>query len=318
MIEDEVPIHIPIMIEGEVPVHIPIMLREAAQFLNLQRGGNFLDCTFGGGGHSRYFLENYPNITLFAVDRDPEVVEYAEKLRIEFGNRFRFSTSLFSKIDQLSLPFLQGIFFDFGVSSFQLDNEIRGFSFRHHVPLDMRMDSRNGVTAHEFLATADRDQLIEAIRDFGEERHWRKVIDLILAKRGSEIIKYADTFAEYIAENLPKNFHKKIHPATRIFQGLRIAINGELEEIRTVLPKAFEQLDHDGRLVALSFHSLEDRIVKQFFNEKAGKTINCHEKWNDRSAVARILTKKPITPTTTEKVNNHRSRSAKLRALEKF
>jgi 16S rRNA (cytosine1402-N4)-methyltransferase len=299
-------------------IHIPIMLREAAQFLNLQGGGNFLDCTFGGGGHSRYFLENYPNITLFAVDRDPEVVTHAEKLGVEFGNRFQFFTSLFSKIDQLSLPLLQGIFFDFGISSLQLDSETRGFSFRHHVPLDMRMDSRKGVAVHEFLATADRGQLIEAVRDFGEERHWRKVIDLILLKRGSEIIKYADTFAEYIAENLPRNFHEKIHPATRTFQGLRIAVNGELEEIRSALPKAFEQLDREGRLVSLSFHSLEDRIVKQFFNEKAGKAINCHEKCNDRCAAARILTKKPVAPTTAEKIDNHRSRSAKLRALEKF
>ncbi|MDR2372343.1 MAG: 16S rRNA (cytosine(1402)-N(4))-methyltransferase RsmH [Puniceicoccales bacterium] len=306
------------MIESEVPIHIPIMLCEVAQFLNLQRGGNFLDCTFGGGGHSRYFLENYPNITLFAIDRDPEVVVHAEKLRAEFGNRFQFFTRLFSEIDRIPLPLLQGIFFDFGVSSFQLDGETRGFSFRYHMPLDMRMNPQNGIAVDEFLATADRDQLIEAIRDFGEERHWRKVIDLILAKRGSEIIKYADTFAEYIAENLPKNFHEKIHPATRTFQGLRIAVNGELEEIRNALPKAFEQLDHDGRLVTLSFHSLEDRIVKQFFNEKAGKAINCHEKWNDRSTVARILTKKPITPTATEKINNHRSRSTKLRALEKF
>jgi 16S rRNA (cytosine1402-N4)-methyltransferase len=306
------------MIESEVPIHIPVMLCEVAQFLNLQRGGNFLDCTFGGGGHSRYFLENYPNITLFAIDRDPEVVVYAEKLRAEFGNRFQFFTRLFSEIDRIPLPLLQGIFFDFGVSSLQLDGKTRGFSFRYHVPLDMRMNPQNGIAADEFLATADRDQLIEAIRDFGEERHWRKVIDLILVKRGSEIIKYADTFAEYIAENLSKNFHEKIHSATRTFQGLRIAINGELKEIRNALPKAFEQLDHGGRLVALSFHSLEDRIVKQFFNEKAGKAINCHEKWNDRCTVARILTKKPITPTATEKINNRRSRSTKLRALEKF
>ncbi|MDR1906917.1 MAG: 16S rRNA (cytosine(1402)-N(4))-methyltransferase RsmH [Puniceicoccales bacterium] len=298
--------------------HIPIMCRETAQFLNLQRGGNFLDCTFGGGGHSRYFLENHPNITLFTVDRDPEVVIRAEKLRVEFGNRFQFFHSSFSAIDRLSLPFFRGVFFDFGISSFQLDDEARGFSFRYHTPLDMRMDPQSGITAHEFLATADRRRLTEAVRDFGEERYWRKIVDLILSRRGSEVLKYADTFAECIAEILPQKSHEKIHPATRTFQGLRIAVNGELEEIRAALPKAFERLEQGGRLVTLSFHSLEDRIVKQFFNEKAGKAIDCHEKWNDRCSIARILTKKPITPTDTEIANNHRSRSAKLRALEKF
>ncbi|MDR1590766.1 MAG: 16S rRNA (cytosine(1402)-N(4))-methyltransferase RsmH [Puniceicoccales bacterium] len=306
------------MIGTKETTHIPIMLHETARFLNLQRGGNFLDCTFGGGGHSRYFLENYPNITLFAIDRDPTVTVHAERLRAEFGNRFQFFNGPFSTIDRLSLPLLRGIFFDFGISTLQLDDEVRGFSFRYHTPLDMRMDPQNGLTAHEFLATADRGQLIEAIRDFGEEHHWRKIVDSILAQRGSEMIKYADTFAECIAKIVQKKFHEKIHPATRTFQGLRIAVNRELEEIRTVLPKAFEQLEHNGRLVALSFHSLEDRIVKQFFNEKAGKAIDCHEKWNDRSSIARILTKKPMAPTDAEITHNHRSRSAKLRALEKF
>ncbi|MDR1366890.1 MAG: 16S rRNA (cytosine(1402)-N(4))-methyltransferase RsmH [Puniceicoccales bacterium] len=306
------------MIGKKTLLHIPIMLRETAQFLSLQCGENFLDCTFGGGGHSRYFLENYPNITLFAIDRDPEVVPHAEKLWKEFGHRFQFFTCPFSTIDRLSLPPLQGIFFDFGISTLQLDDETRGFSFRCHTPLDMRMDPQSGMAACEFLEMADRRQLVEAIRDFGEERHWRKIVTLILSHRGSEVTQYADTFAECIAKNLPKKSHEKIHPATRTFQGLRIAINKELEEIRTTLPKAFKQLDQGGRLVAISFHSLEDRIVKQFFNEKAGKAIDCHEKWNGRCSVAKILTKKPVTPTDAEIASNHRSRSAKLRALEKF
>jgi 16S rRNA (cytosine1402-N4)-methyltransferase len=306
------------MSEQKTIIHIPIMTEEVGHLLNLQRGGNFLDCTFGGGGHSRYFLENYPNITLFSIDRDPEVAIHAEQLKAEFGNRFQFFHSSFSAIDQLSLPILQGIFFDFGISSLQLDDETRGFSFRYHAPLDMRMNPQMGMAAYEFLATADRKQLIEAIRDYGEERHWRKIVDLILAQRGCDVLKYADTFAEYIAEKLPKRYHEKIHPATRTFQGLRIAVNGELEEIRTALPKAFELLDHGGRLVTLSFHSLEDRIVKHFFNEKAGKAINRHEKWNNHISVARILNKKPVKPTDREVALNHRSRSAKLRALEKF
>jgi 16S rRNA (cytosine1402-N4)-methyltransferase len=294
------------------------MPQEVATYLNLQQGGSFLDCTFGGGGHSRYFLETFPNIQLFAVDRDPDAEMRAHILKQSFGERFQFFNTTFSKIDTLSLSFLKGIFFDFGISSLQLDDPDRGFSFRYHSELDMRMDPRQGISASEFLETADRQHLTEVIRDFGEERHWRKVVDLILRHRGSDVLRYADLFAELIAKNLPKNYHETIHPATRIFQGLRIAINQELEEIRIALPKAFKLLDHGGRLVALSFHSLEDRIVKRFFNEKAGKAIDCHEKYNDRQPVAKILTKQPKRPNDEEIFINHRSRSARLRALENF
>ncbi|MDR1434878.1 MAG: 16S rRNA (cytosine(1402)-N(4))-methyltransferase RsmH [Puniceicoccales bacterium] len=299
-------------------VHRPIMLRESATYLNLQRGGNFLDCTFGGGGHSRYFLENFQNIKLFAIDRDPGSEVHARALKESFGERFQFFRITFSKINALSLPPLEGIFFDFGISSLQLDDPRRGFSFRHHTQLDMRMDPFEGISAREFLETADRQQLEEAIRDFGEERHWRKVVDLIMKNRGNDVLRYADWFAELVATYLPKDFRENIHPATRTFQGLRIAVNRELEEIQRTLPPAFDLLAAEGRLVALSFHSLEDRIVKQFFNEKAGKALNCHEKYNDRQSIAKILTKKPIMPSEEEILNNRRSRSTKLRALEKF
>jgi 16S rRNA (cytosine1402-N4)-methyltransferase len=294
------------------------MLRESATYLNLQRGGAFLDCTFGVGGHSTYFLENFPNIQLFAIDRDPQSTFFANKLHQSFGTRFQFFNTVFSKIHDLSLPPLRGILFDFGISSAQLDDPTRGFSFRYHSPLDMRMDPSIGITAHEFLETADRRQLEEAVRDFGEERHWRRVVDLILKNRGQDVLRHGDSFAQLIADHLPTKFWEKIHPATRTFQGLRIAVNGELEEIKNALPSAFDLLTTEGRLVTLSFHSLEDRIVKQFFNEKAGKAINCHEKYHDRKPSARILTKKPATASAEEIEKNHRSRSVKLRALEKF
>ncbi|MDR0590676.1 MAG: 16S rRNA (cytosine(1402)-N(4))-methyltransferase RsmH [Puniceicoccales bacterium] len=299
-------------------VHVPIMPQKVAHYLDLRRGGDFLDSTFGGGGHSRYFLENFPDIRLFAVDRDPEAKGRAAALKQLFGERFHFFCTTFSQIGALSLPFLRGIFFDFGVSSLQLDDPSRGFSFRYHTKLDMRMDPTRGIPAREFLETASRWQLEEAIRDCGEERRWRKIVDLILENRGSGALQYADSFAALIAENLPAKFYKKIHPATQTFQGLRIAINGELEEIRGALPRAFDLLAAGGRLVALSFHSLEDRIVKRFFNEKSGKTVDRHEKYSDRPRVATILTKRPEVPDSGEIFTNHRCRSAKLRALEKF
>jgi 16S rRNA (cytosine1402-N4)-methyltransferase len=301
-----------------VPVHVPIMPVEVAMYLNLKRGGDFLDCTFGGGGHSRYFLENFSDIRLFAIDRDPEAKIRADILKQFFGERFHFFGTTFSQIKTLSLPLLRGVFWDFGISTLQLDDPDRGFSFRYHTKLDMRMDPTKGIPVCEFLEMASRGQLEEAIGDWGEERHWRKIVDLILKNRGNGTLQYADSFAELIAKNLHTKFHEKIHPATRTFQGLRIAINGELKEIENALPPAFELLVSGGRLVALSFHSLEDRIVKRFFNEKAGKAIDRHEKYNNRPCVAKILTKHPIVPNDGEVFINRRSRSAKLRALEKF
>ncbi|MDR2806591.1 MAG: 16S rRNA (cytosine(1402)-N(4))-methyltransferase RsmH [Puniceicoccales bacterium] len=306
------------MNEQNTLTHIPVMLQETVMHLHPQRGGNFLDCTFGGGGHSVYLLENFPNITLFAIDRDPECAIRAHALKQSFGHRFQFFNIAFSAMDSLSLPPLDGIFFDFGISSFQLDDSRRGFSFRYSAPLDMRMNPLKGISAHEFLETAHRRQLEEAVRDFGEERYWRKIVDQILSHRGSDVLKYADQFAAFIARNLPANFRRHIHPATRTFQGLRIAVNEELEEIRKALPLAFEYLKPEGRLVTLSFHSLEDRIVKQFFNAKAGKAMHCHEKYNCRPTLAKILTPKPKEPQHEEILVNPRSRSAKLRALEKF
>lgn len=298
--------------------HIPIMVQEVQQYLSLERGGNFLDGTFGGGGHSSSFLKNYPQIHLFAVDRDPEAKIRAEDLKSQFPLNFKFQVSRFSEIGNLSLPPMDGIFFDFGISSIQLDDPVRGFSFQSHTVMDMRMNTQEGVPAYKFLKTASESQLIQAIRDFGEERHWHKVVDFILSHRNSNDVYYADYFARRIEQLLPHNFHSKIHPATKTFQGIRIAVNQELEEIQQVLPIAFELLNPDGRLVTLSFHSLEDRIVKRFFNLKAGKAVDCHELMVDRPKLAEILTKKVITPSDDEILNNRRCRSTRLRALRKL
>ncbi|MDE6576241.1 MAG: 16S rRNA (cytosine(1402)-N(4))-methyltransferase RsmH [Opitutales bacterium] len=284
--------------------HYPVMLYEVTQVLINNPAGTYLDCTFGGGGHSRHFLEEFPNIQLYAIDRDPDAWKRAEELKREFPRNFFFECMPFSTLDRLGVKVFSGVLFDFGISSIQLDDAERGFSFRYHMPLDMRMNPKQGMSAQEFLKTASREQLIEAICDFGEEAQGRRIVDLILKNRGSEVLEFADTFADLIAQHCPRS--GKIHPATKTFQGIRIAVNHELEEIQQALPKAFERLQPGGRLVVLSFHSLEDRIVKQFWRKM------------ETSSRAKSLTPKPILPPPEEVKMNLRSRSAKLRILEKF
>ena len=294
------------------------MVSEVQEYLALERGGFFVDCTFGGGGHSRSFLQNFPNITLVAIDRDPEAESRASKFKNEFGDRFEFYSSRFSNLKNLPLKNIDGIFFDFGISSIQLDDPERGFSFKSHSKIDMRMNNSTGIAAYEFLKTASERDLIEAIRDFGEEKYWKRIVDCILTNRNSDKIIFADSFAQELEKIIPKDFKSKIHPATRTFQGIRIAINQELQEIHSVLPDAFELLNPNGRIVTLSFHSLEDRIVKQFFNLKSGKAISKHEAFIDRPKLAEIITKKVVIPTDEEIKLNPRSRSTKLRALRKL
>lgn len=298
--------------------HTPIMVSEVQKYLALEPGGLFVDCTFGGGGHSKNFLHNFPNIKIIAIDRDPEAECRANVLKKEFDGRFDFFSSRFSKLKDLPIADVDGIFFDFGISSIQLDDPQRGFSFKNHTKMDMRMNSSTGITAHEFLKTASERELIETIRDFGEEKYWRRIVDWILLNRNTDRIVYADIFAQELEKIIPNNFKSKIHPATKTFQGIRIAINQELQEIRSALPDAFDLLKSKGRLVTLSFHSLEDRIVKQFFNLKAGKAISKHESFIDRPTLAEIITKKVITPSDNEIKSNPRSRSTKLRALRKL
>lgn len=305
--------------------HIPIMPETVTSFLIHKVDGIYLDATFGGGGHSHYFLERFPEIQLYAVDRDPNVAVHASDVSIEYAPRFHFGNKRFSQIDTLAPLKFDGIFFDFGISSLQLDDEERGFSFRYHSPLDMRMNDQEGMSAYEFLRTASREELVTAIRDWGEEIHWRKIVDVILKDRLNLALRFTDTFAALIEKIVPQRRFSHIHSATKTFQGLRIAINNELEEIREALPKAFTLLNPNGRLVVLSFHSLEDRIVKQFFrNCVANKQINegsgddSYDFYNKKNFLGKILTKKPIRPDSLEIERNPRSRSAKLRVLEKF
>ena len=278
-----------IEVEQSLMCHVPVMLRESIEWLRANAGGIFLDCTFGGGGHTEAILDANDGNFVYAIDRDPEAKARARELSVLRKN-FVFYQTNFADSQFLKMPPLDGIIMDLGVSSFQLDSPDRGFSFKDHVILDMRMDNTIGITADEFLRTACERDLITAIRDYGEEEDWKKVVHLVVKNR-----------------------------ATKTFQGIRIFINDELGSIKRALPIMFDRLKAGGRLVVISFHSLEDRIVKRFFNKVGGKAVDRFdsEYQQNRILLANILTKKPICPAEDEIVSNNRSRSAKMRVLEK-
>lgn len=303
------------------PKHIPVLLAETLSVLAPRSGGNYLDCTFGGGGHSRAILECAGgNATLSAIDRDPAAFPRTEPMKKDFGERFRFYALPFSRLDEVPDAPFDGILMDIGVSSFQLEDDSRGFSFRKEARADMRMDTNSGCDAAEFLETASRERLIEAVRDYGEELHWRRVVDAIIGARGTGKLSTTTALAALIENAAGKRPCEKIHPATRTFQGVRIAVNDELGELKTALPKAFSALAPGGVLAVISFHSLEDRIVKRFFNGICGRPVDRTDSrpQDERSRLAEMLTRKAIRPSEDELAVNPRSRSSRLRAVKKL
>lgn len=296
--------------------HKPVLLEEVVKILSPRDGKTYLDCTFGGGGHTRRILES-ADCKVVSLDRDPAAIERAKAVSADYPDRFEFRPLAFSDLDMLGGESFAGILFDFGVSSFQLDTPERGFSFMREGPLDMRMDTTKGFTAREYIESADESELVEILREYGEEPRARKIARAIIAAREADKISTTAELAKAIAEAAPS--HERIHPATRAFQALRIKVNDELGEIERALPKAFAALENGGVMAAISFHSLEDRIVKKFFKKAAGRPEDRFDTSfvQDRVKLAELLTRKPILPSDEETANNPRSRSAKLRAIRK-
>ena len=294
------------------PRHVPVLLEEAMSYLNLRRGGTICDATLGLGGHSVEIAKRLGGQgTLICFDRDPEAMAKAEArlegLKAEFGAEMPemvYAPRAFSEAaGVIAKSSLDGLLADFGVSSLQLDDAHRGFSFRHEGPLDMRMDPRTGESAEQVVNQEDENVLADLIYEYGDERRSRRIARAIV--RARPISTTAD-LARVISVAAPPMKGDKIHPATRTFQAIRIRVNDELGEIRSLLESAGSLLKPGGRLVLISFHSLEDRLVKDAFKEfKDAKTFE-------------ILTKKPVIAEEQEMLRNPRSRSAKLRAAQKL
>lgn len=279
--------------------HVSVLPQETIAALNLQPGGHYLDATLGGGGHSRLMLEADPTIRLVGLDQDDAALAAAQANLAEFGDRVTIERTNFSQFKPMKRRF-DGILADLGVSSAQLDIADRGFSFRQDAALDMRMDQRQEITAAIVVNTWDESELADAIYTYGEERLSRRIARAIVAARPLQTTKQ---LADVIWQVSPNAYrHGRIHPATRTFQALRIVVNQELAVLERLIARAPKWLNPGGRLVLISFHSLEDRIVKHQLRE--------HE-------LLKVLTKKPVIPTEAECAVNPRARSAKLRVAER-
>jgi len=304
--------------------HVPVLCDEVLAALEVSAGGRrVLDGTFGGGGHTRAILEAASDNTVVAFDTDPEAEARAAALAAVFPDRFTFHGINFEQLAEVVSGPFDAMLFDLGLSSYHFDTPERGFSFRFDAPADMRLDPRQGQPASVFLETAAREDLVRAIRDYGEEPRWRLAVETILKARGTGRLQRTGSLAALFEEVLrvppgrARGSH--LHPATRAFQGIRIAVNRELEVLETLLPAAFEALSEGGRLAVISFHSLEDRIVKRFFRRLSGRPETRLDRvpQDFRSVSGRELSRRPITPSEEEIARNPRARSAKLRVFEK-
>lgn len=305
-----------------LPTHIPVLLEEAMEGLQVQPGGCFVDCTVGLGGHAARILENISTRgRLLGIDADPEAIEVAKSKLAHYGEAVTLVNDNFANLEAIcnkyNLYSVDGILFDLGVSSPQLDTAQRGFSFQRDAPLDMRFDPSQGLTASDIVNSFPEQELARIIRDNSEERHSRRIARHIVQSR-----PITTTLAlAQVVEQILGSKHSKIHPATRTFMALRIAVNGELENLKLALEQTINLLRFQGRLVVISYNSLEDRIVKEFVRREASSCI-CPP----GTAICRcghVPTLKPISrrvikPTLWEIQSNPRSRSARMRIAERL
>src|SRR5215470_9737406 len=306
--------------------HRPVLLEETLKFLAPERGGLFVDCTVGLGGHSEAILKSSPDTRVIGMDLDPAALAYSQQRLAPFGDRFRAFQANFraisSILQQADERDPNGVLADLGVSSMQFDSPERGFSFRFDAPLDMRMDPASGATAADLLQQLPESEIARIIFEYGEERHSRRIARRIVERREQgQPVTTTMELAELVRHAAGGHKRQQIHPATRTFQALRIAVNNELEELGEFVEAAVDLLIPDGRFVGISFHSLEDRILKRELRRLSGH-CQCPPRLPVCSCGARkaveVLTRRPVVPGAREVEENPRARSAKLRACRKL
>lgn len=307
--------------------HLPVLFEETLRYLITRPDGIYVDCTVGGGGHLKGILENTDEKSkIIGIDQDGRVLEEtgkkidapAGRVKLIKGN-FRYLEEI---LNSLQVGQVTGVLLDLGVSSFHLDEAERGFSYRAEAKLDMRMDPEQALTAWHIVNEWPREDLIRIIKEYGEERYARRIAEGIIRARDKGPIDTTLQLVDIIKNSIPAGeYPDNTHPARRTFQALRIAVNDELGALQEVLPQALKLLEKGGRLCIITFHSLEDRIVKEFMTTEARDCLcpphqpvcNC-----GHQAALKILTRKPVTPGQAEVESNYRARSAKLRAAQKI
>ncbi len=306
--------------------HISVLLEESVKALDIKEDGVYVDGTLGGGGHSYRILAQCPKTALIGIDRDPEAIEAAKKRLNKFSGRVTFVNRNFGEIkdilNELGIEFINGAVLDLGVSSYQLDNAGRGFSYMNNAPLDMRMNRSDDLSAYDVINRYSLDELTRIFFEYGEEKWSRRIADFIAREREKKPIETTFELVDIIKAAIPKKARLDGgHPAKRIFQAVRIEVNGELRILETAIKDFIDVLAPGGRLAVITFHSLEDRIVKQTFAALA-KGCTCPKEFPvcvcGKKPQIRLLTRKPIEPGKEEIENNSRSKSAKLRVAEKL
>jgi len=311
----------------DVFYHRPVLYQEIIQALQPRQAATYIDCTLGAGGHAWGILKaSFPDGRLLGMDVDPIALQIARERLSEFGSRVRIIQESYIHLDRLikdtGWKTIKGVVFDLGVSSMQLDNPERGFSFQKQAPLDMRFDPRNPVSAQDLINNLSEMELADLILKYGEERKARIIAKSLVEQRPiMDTLHLASIVTKVTGGRPVKIGRRKRHPATRTFQALRIAVNQELASLEKALPIAIDLLDTGGRLAVISFHSLEDRIVKNFFRRESKDCIcppklpvcNC-----GHQATVRLINRRPIIPSHEEIIQNPRSRSARLRTVEKI
>ena len=306
--------------------HIPVLLDECIEGLSIKSDGIYVDCTLGSGGHSREICEKLTEDgTLVGIDQDEDAISTASKNLEGVSNRLYVVRNNYSHIEEilegLNLGTVDGFLLDIGVSSYQLDSAERGFSYMQDAPLDMRMDRQQGLTAFKVVNEYSEEKLSEIIKHYGEERYARRIANQIINTRGNYKVETTLQLVDLIDRAIPKKGRDKGHPAKRTFQAIRIEVNKELEVLETSIEKMVDRLNVGGRLCIITFHSLEDRIVKHIFRKLENSCI-CPPRLPicgcGRKPKVKVITTKPILPSEEELGRNKRSKSAKLRIVEKI